>query len=108
MCFGNVIQGYDNSFVSCFASDCSQNAQNIWYGSLVDAKALCEQCDGCIALHDWNGDGNNWRACSAVTRGGDKKANVILYEACSGNEMFPNVVSCRASIHEIIYELTKS
>ena len=85
MCFGEVIQGYDNNYDDCFASDCSYG--NDWHGSLEDAKALCEQCDGCTALHDWEGDGNNWRACSAVTPGGNNRANVIFYEPCSGNDL---------------------
>jgi len=37
------------------------------YGSLFDAQDLCTSDPECKVLHDWMGDGKNWRACHNVT-----------------------------------------
>jgi len=45
-----------------------------WYGSLEEAKSRCTAESTCSYLHDWNGDGTNWRTCSAITVPGDGRA----------------------------------
>merc|ERR1719356_1800640 len=36
-------------------------------------------CPSCAALHDWGGDGINWRACRSVTAGSGAK---VLFNEC--------------------------
>ena len=94
LCFGEVIEGYRNAHVTCFKEDCSTlsanghlNANDHWYGTRGDAEALCRKCAGCTALHDWEFDAQNWRACTEVTAdptlAAGEGAGVVFRETCS-------------------------
>lgn len=78
-CYGGVQTGFSNINDNCYDLDCGTGV-NSWYGELEHAKHLCEKCD-CTALHDYNGDNNNWRACSSVSPG--TGASVILVQECT-------------------------
>jgi len=71
-CFGAVLSASNDAY-DCLASDCRVSRRASWYGTLADAKALCTACPSCAALHDWGGDGRNWRACRSVTAGSGAK-----------------------------------
>ena len=49
-----------------------------WYGTLEEAKIRCNADPNCVALHDFNNDGNNWRFCSSVTYQVDGPASTML------------------------------
>ena len=64
-----LFENYDNSYGNCDADD---------YGTEAQARAKCDADPSCIAIHDYDCDGTNWRYCTAVTSGGDRKACVYL------------------------------
>ena len=80
---GTVTTGYSNDPYTCLTSDCGQLRNGGFYGTREEAEELCAKCGhACEALHDYNNDGQNWRACTKVQPGGDQKASVVLYEPC--------------------------
>ena len=49
-----------------------------WFGTLPEAKDRCNADLNCVALHDFNNDGNNWRFCQSVTSQIDGPAATML------------------------------
>lgn len=58
----------------------SSRCSNAKYGSVAWAQTTCEADPGCDWIHDFDGDGKNWRFCGskAQLQPGDEKAETML------------------------------
>jgi len=69
-----------NSGYDCLCASgsgyCTGSADT-WYGTIEDAKVKCNANAECLYLHDFNDDGNNWRACRSVDSPGGEEAAVM-------------------------------
>ena len=66
--FTGPFDDYDNKDYECHSD----------LGTEEFARASCEADPSCVAIHDYGCDGANWRYCTEVTPGGDRKACVYL------------------------------
>merc|ERR1712130_197830 len=76
-------------------SDCDS-----WYGTLSEAKTRCTENPQCNVLHDFNGDGINWRACRSVTsQNGGPAATMIKSQRTNQLPRAPQPESSGSKTH---------